>query len=45
MVDHIMNAGGINARREGKFGSIASPNLRHHGAPLTSLARKKKLPR
>jgi hypothetical protein len=45
MANHIMNAGGINARREGKSRSLASPNLRHHGAPLTSLARKKKLPR
>jgi hypothetical protein len=44
MVNHIMNAGGINARREGKPRSLASPNLRHHGASLTSLARKKKLP-
>jgi hypothetical protein len=44
MVDHIINAGGINARREGKSRSLASSNFRHHGASLTSLARKWKLP-
>jgi hypothetical protein len=33
-----------DARREGKSRSLASPNLRHHGASLTSLARRRKLP-